>query len=77
MPQPICVPCKVEMVCDKNEAYVHDPPSGQFPATYWSGDRYRCPKCGHQIIAGIASKGVMVDDLRPEDAEEALEFTYR
>jgi hypothetical protein len=64
------------MVCDENEVYVHDPPSGQSPATFWSGDRYRCPKCGHQVITGFSKKLPMshLDQLR---VEQALQFTYQ
>ena len=48
---PICVPCAVEMECEKNEFIVADPE----PATYWSGDLYRCPGCGCRVVTGFGA----------------------
>lgn len=64
-------------MCDENEVLVRDPPSGAFPSTFWSGDRYRCPKCGHQIITGFATKGIPGDYMPIEEAENALQFTHQ
>ena len=50
--RPICVECRVEYSCEKNEVLVNDPAVGQFSATYWYGDRWKCPGCNHQVITG-------------------------
>ena len=52
MSRPICVECRVEYSCDKNEVLVNDPAVGGFPATYWYADRWKCPGCKHKIIVG-------------------------
>ena len=52
MSRPICVECRVEYSCDKNEVLVNDPAVGEFPATYWYADRWICPGCNHQVIVG-------------------------
>ena len=52
MSRPICVKCRVEYSCDKNEVLVNDPAVGEFPATYWYADRWICPGCNHQVIVG-------------------------
>lgn len=41
----ICVQCKVEMRCDKNSV------GAQFgEAHVYPGDRFKCPKCGMQLL---------------------------
>lgn len=52
MSRPICVECRVEYSCEKNEFLVSDPPSGGFEATYWFGDKWKCPGCSHQVVTG-------------------------
>jgi len=51
----VCVPCGRALVCAKNEVSVE--------VTYWSGplynelfsgDLWRCPDCGRELILGIA-----------------------
>ena len=50
--RPICVKCKKEYQCKKNEQLVNDKAVGGFPATYWSGDLWKCPQCGHEVVTG-------------------------
>jgi|GEM_PF-4696589 len=49
---PICVACRIEYSCDKNDVLVNDPEVEGFPATYWYADRWKCPGCNHQVIVG-------------------------
>jgi len=73
MPRPICVPCRLEMRCVKNNRLVRDPATGSFPSTYWLGDEWECPKCGARIVTGFG-KAI---ELAPVHAEgEVLEFRY-
>ena len=55
MPKLVCVPCKRDYKIIKSGNYVVemflDPPQ---PYKIQNGDRWECPKCGHQIIAGFA-----------------------
>lgn len=53
MRRPVCVPCAVEMEPIKNDALVDYLSPG--PWRKHSGDQYRCPKCLHEIVTGIAS----------------------
>ena len=42
----ICVECKSVMICDKNGI------GADFGAGHiYASDRYKCEKCGHQILA--------------------------
>jgi hypothetical protein len=59
MSRPICVECRVEYSCEKNEVLVNDPAVGEFPATYWYADRWICPGCNHQVIVG-RGKGLLL-----------------
>ena len=52
MSRPICVECRVEYSCKKNEVLINDPAVGGFDATYWYADRWECPGCKHQVIVG-------------------------
>jgi len=66
MSKPICVECKVEYSCEKNEVLVNDPAVGEFPATYWRADRWICPGCNHQVIVG-RGKSMFLDSVSPGD----------
>ena len=50
---PICVKCRVQMRCKKNDYLVADKASQGFPETYWLGDLWGCPQCGQQIVTGF------------------------
>ena len=54
MPKIVCVECEREYVCEENSINVADV-SEQIEQV-WSADLWKCPKCGHQIVAGVASK---------------------
>lgn len=73
---PICTQCAQEMVCEENGVTINDPAVGDMPATYWSADRYACPRCGFKVITGTADKGCPAIDVLPEDLATSLEFTY-
>jgi DNA-directed RNA polymerase subunit RPC12/RpoP len=45
--RPVCAQCHVEMLCEKNGITVG------WEAHHYHGDRYRCPVCGHLIVAGF------------------------
>jgi len=71
---PICVPCRVEMRCSKNNRLVCDPDvPGVGGSTYWLGDEWRCPGCGARIVTGFGKP--LVHHPGP-DYGEALEFWY-
>ena len=73
MPTPICVGCRVEMRCAKNNRLVCDPDvPGVGGSTYWLGDEWVCPGCGARIVTGF---GVPIP-VNPAPACEALEFRY-
>ena len=71
---PICVPCRVEMRCSKNNRLVCDPDvPGVGGSTYWLGDEWRCPGCGARIVTGFG-KAIEIPPVHAEG--EALEFRY-
>jgi len=72
MPLPICVECRVEMRCEKNDRLVNDPPAAGFPSTYWAGDEFTCPTCGVAVVTGFGESWVPASV--PPDS---LEFTYK
>lgn len=78
VPRPICVPCRVEMRCEKNGVLVNDPQVGYLDATYWHGDKYKCPACGHEIVTGFGAPvpgPLTVHAAVPED--ESIQFEYQ
>jgi hypothetical protein len=58
------------MSCSKNELLVKDPEVGKFPSTYWSGDEWVCPKCGHVVITGFGKGMRRLEKWGPADAFE-------
>ena len=61
---PICVDCRCSMQCEKNAQMFNDPAAGVFPSTYWVGDVFACPACGHQIAVGFQKSGMTADEQR-------------
>lgn len=57
MPKIVCVGCQVEYRPDTNGVTVIDmfqrPPR---PCKLYEGDMWRCPGCGHQIVAGLGQR---------------------
>ena len=72
MPNPICLLCRKEMKCEKNELIVHDQPEEDYPATYWMGDVFKCSECGSEIVIGFG-RGLTEEQV---DTKEAVEFHY-
>ena len=54
LPGPICVGCAVEMRVLKNSFPVTD--AEEVMATFWQGDIYFCPGCGHRIISNFGKE---------------------
>jgi hypothetical protein len=73
MMPPICIPCRVEMRCAKNNRLVRDPEVGGFPSTYWLGDEWLCPGCGARIVMG---QGKALASHPGPGYGEPLEFRY-
>jgi len=71
---PICVPCRLQMVCTKNHFLVRDPEAAGFQSTYWLGDQWTCAQCGASVVAGFG-RSFGPERLTPKDGE-ALEFRY-
>ena len=72
-PFPICVKCRLEMRCKKNNRLVADPEAGGFPSSYWLGDEWECPECGSRIVTGF---GKPMDTHPGSDYGEAVVFDY-
>lgn len=77
MPRPICVECRVEYHCEKNEFLVRDPDSYLGPPTYWSGDLFECPGCGNEIVVGFGQPMELETGEAIADRDGVLEFRYR
>lgn len=52
MPRPICVPCAAEMKPARNGFLVAVLANNRYHETM-SGDKYKCPTCNHEIVAGF------------------------
>ena len=61
LPSPICVGCAVEMKVLKNDFPVTDAEEGI--ATFWQGDVFHCPACGHRIITNFGRETTNSDVL--------------
>ena len=75
MGRPICVNCKQEYQCKKNEQVVNDKAAGVFPATFWIGDLWECTKCGHQIVTG-RGKSLGLTPFEVESLGGSIEFGH-
>ena len=69
---PICVPCKQAMRCEKNSFLVKDAKSEGITGSVWSGDKFKCPDCGTEVVVGFG-KPRLACRVNPEDAK-AMEF---
>ena len=58
--EPVCVPCKQRMRCEKNSEFVvimtGDEPTEAYQI--WTGDRWKCPACDQETITGWGNKPV-------------------
>jgi len=70
---PICLPCRLQMRCVKNNRLVRDPEADGFPSSYWLGDEFKCPGCGIRIVTGFGK--AMGHNPGPRYGE-VLEFRY-
>ena len=67
--RPICRKCCREFMPIKNDVMVKDKAVGNYPSTYWSGDLYKCPGCGAQIITGFGT-GMTAEKAKKKDGCE-------
>ena len=75
MSRPICVNCKKEYQCKKNEQVVNDKAFGAFPATFWMGDLWECPTCKHQVVTG-RGKTLGLTPFEVESLGGSIEFEH-
>lgn len=58
-PRPVCVKCQREMRIDKCGVNVilmaYEPPQ---PFEIWRGDRWKCPKCGAEVVARYGDRAI-------------------
>lgn len=52
---PVCLPCSVDMTCDKNGVLLVQFCNQGNPLIAVFADRYRCRYCGHQVVTNRAS----------------------
>lgn len=77
MPKTICVKCQIEYKPEKNGVVVEEMASfGSYKL--WSADLWKCPKCGHEIIAGFADRN-FAEHYQPDykDILEKVSKTYK
>jgi hypothetical protein len=48
--RPVCVECRCEMRCEKNDVRV------LIRGEIWSGDLWECPHCGRHVVAGFGAR---------------------
>jgi hypothetical protein len=76
MPTPICVKCRVAMRCGQNDFIVRDSADGGFPSTYWAGDKFYCPQCGHEVVVGFGKPVQAEKASQLGWTEQAMEFGH-
>ena len=59
MPVIVCVSCEVQFRPEKNGVFVEECRGYDEDYKIWHADRYECPVCGVQIIAGFGNKPVV------------------
>jgi hypothetical protein len=50
--RPVCVKCECELKPEKNGVQVVEIVDGN-PYQVWDADKWKCPKCGVEIMAGF------------------------
>lgn len=55
---PVCVPCRLDMICDQNGVLLVQFLEHNQPLTAVFADLFRCRRCGTQIIANRADQVV-------------------
>jgi len=71
--RPVCVECRVEMRPETNGIGVLD--MANFgPYKIWHADKWKCPKCGYEIVMGFGSMAVAE---HYEDSFEGLVDAFR
>ena len=60
MPTMVCVPCAVFFKVERNGVVFEEGfgDGARRPYKLWMADRYECPKCGTQVIAGLGRERV-------------------
>lgn len=54
MPKMVCSACEVQLVPSENGVILVEYASfGPYKA--WEADEWKCPRCGHEIVAGFAT----------------------
>lgn len=57
MPRPVCVKCEMEFRRERNGIYVVEMFQGNTQIyKIWQADKWKCPRCGTEIIVGFADK---------------------
>ena len=60
MPKLVCVKCEVELRPELNGVKVVELfCSNKMPYKVWNTDKWKCPKCGYEIISGFGNGPLM------------------
>jgi len=60
MPKMVCVKCEVELKVEHSGTKVVELfQRNTMPYKVWSADKWKCPKCGIEIIAGWGARPLM------------------
>jgi len=58
MPKLVCVPCHTELKPETSGTLVVENASFG-PYKVWNADTWKCPVCGHEVVAGFANAPIM------------------
>lgn len=71
--RPICVPCSRLMSAEKNGVYFTTLlPDGR-RYHLWSGDKWKCGGCGHEVIVGVGQNPI-AEHFERDFAEKVARF---
>lgn len=71
--RPICVPCATMMSAEKNGVYFTTLLSDGRRYHLWSGDKWKCQGCGHEIIVGVGQSPI-AEHFERDFAEKCATF---
>lgn len=84
MVKPICIGCNCFYRPKRNGVVFEEcmpeggapmgQPEGWRPYKLWRGDLWKCPKCGHELISGVASLP-LAEHYQPEYKDLAAKVT--
>ena len=76
--KPVCVKCEIQFQREKNGVEAKEMRNREKTEPYriWSADKWKCPKCGVEILNGFANRACYPNSENYEDREKNVEVVF-